>query len=508
MKTYIIQVEPHDDALSTRDKMAWSKAPRILLVWPRRGRVLERAVDLIVLQRHAHILGAQLGIVTGDAEVRANAGDLGIPSFSSTVQAQQGSWRKPRGARRPNWRNYHERVVPAELRKQREALRALPVENRLTRIVAFTAGVLAVLALTLFFVPAATIRLSPQRETQTLVLQAWASPEIREANPSGGMPAFAITAVVEGSVQVPSSGKVGIPERQASGDVELSNLTEQDLTIPAGTVVLAKGAGGALVRFETTRAVKLSAGIDQKVTVAVRAQVPGLQGNLPAGAVGAGGRALGGVARAGPSPGFPGAVEAVEGPLGGSLLAANPRAFQGGSERSSPAPLAADYIKAEEQLKQSLMASALDDMSRQLAADERLVNGTLVVTKVLKDVREPPTGQPADFARLSQQVEYTAWYVREKDLEAVALTALDANRSSGFQPVVGSLELKFADDAKFDENGVARWEMNVSRELEAVWSEAQAAQAVIDTARGEELSPLDIERPMGPAGTGEPGRDW
>ena len=468
MKTYIIQVEPHDDALSTRDKMAWSKAPRILLVWPRRGRVLERAVDLIVLQRHAHILGAQLGIVTGDAEVRANAGDLGIPSFSSTVQAQQGSWRKPRGARRPNWRNYHERVDPAELRKQREALRALPVENRLTRIAAFTAGVLAVLALALFFVPAATIRLSPQRETQTLVLQAWASPEIREANPSGGMPAFAITAVVEGSVQVPSSGKVGIPERQASGDVELSNLTEQDLTIPAGTVVLAKGAGGALVRFETTRAVKLSAGIDQKVTVAVRAQVPGIQGNLPAGA-----------------------VEAVEGPLGGSLLAANPRAFQGGSERSSPAPLAADYIKAEEQLKQSLMASALDDMSRQLTAGERLVNGTLVVSKVLKDVREPPTGQPADFARLSQQVEYTAWYVREKDLEAVALTALDANRSSGFQPVVGSLELKFADDAKFDENGVARWEMNVSRDLEAIWSEAEAAQAVVGR------SPADAARVLG-----------
>jgi len=468
MKTYIIQVEPHDDALSTRDKMAWSKAPRILLVWPRRGRVLERAVDLIILQRHAHILGAQLGIVTSDAEVRSNAGDLGIPSFSSTVQAQQGSWRKPRGARRPNWRNYHERVDPAELRNRREALRALPAENRLKRIAAFTAGILAVLALALFFLPGATIRLSPQRQTQTLVLQAWASPEIREANPSGGMPAFAITAVVEGSVQVPSSGKVGIPERQAAGDVELSNLTEQDLTIPAGTVVLAKSAGEAFVRFETTRAVNLPAGVDQKVTVAVRAQIPGIQGNLPAGS-----------------------VEAVEGPLGGSLLAANPRAFQGGSERSSPAPLAADYITAEEQLKQSLMTSALEDMGRQLDADQRLVKGTLVVTKVIQDVREPAAGQPADFARLSQQVEYTAWYVHEKDLEAVALTALDANRSSGFQPVGGSLKLDFVKDAKFDENGVARWDLNVSRQLEAVWSEAQAAQAVVGR------SPAEAARVLG-----------
>ena len=36
----------------------------------------------------------------------------------------------------------------------------------------------------------------------------------------------------------------------------------------------------------------------------------------------------------------------------------------------------------------------------------------------------------------------------------------------------------------------------------------EAAQAVIDTARGEELSPLDIERPVGVAGGGEPSRDW
>lgn len=38
--------------------------------------------------------------------------------------------------------------------------------------------------------------------------------------------------------------------------------------------------------------------------------------------------------------------------------------------------------------------------------------------------------------------------------------------------------------------------------------EARAAQAVIDTARGEELSPLEIDRPVGVAGTGEPARDW
>ena len=38
--------------------------------------------------------------------------------------------------------------------------------------------------------------------------------------------------------------------------------------------------------------------------------------------------------------------------------------------------------------------------------------------------------------------------------------------------------------------------------------EAKAAQAVIDTARGEELNPMDIDRPTGVAVSGEPSRDW
>ncbi len=39
-------------------------------------------------------------------------------------------------------------------------------------------------------------------------------------------------------------------------------------------------------------------------------------------------------------------------------------------------------------------------------------------------------------------------------------------------------------------------------------ADEQAAQAVLDTARGEELGPQDIERPVGIAGMGEPLHDW
>ena len=57
MKTQVIHLDPHDDLISIRDRMAWAKTPRILLVWPKRGRVGVRPLDLTLLRRHAEKTG-------------------------------------------------------------------------------------------------------------------------------------------------------------------------------------------------------------------------------------------------------------------------------------------------------------------------------------------------------------------------------------------------------------------------------------------------------------------
>ena len=82
MKTHIIKLEPHDDVISTRDKMGWGKTGRILLVWPDRGRVLKRQLDLVLLQRHSNLLGVQLGIVCKDEDIRKQAQELAIPQVN------------------------------------------------------------------------------------------------------------------------------------------------------------------------------------------------------------------------------------------------------------------------------------------------------------------------------------------------------------------------------------------------------------------------------------------
>src|SRR5512143_2929590 len=93
MKTQIITLESHDDLISVRDRMSWAKTPRILLVWPKYEKVL---------QRHALSLGAQLGLVTRAHRVRQDAEALKIPVFESTGQAQRVAWPKPRRRKWPH----------------------------------------------------------------------------------------------------------------------------------------------------------------------------------------------------------------------------------------------------------------------------------------------------------------------------------------------------------------------------------------------------------------------
>jgi hypothetical protein len=451
MKTQIIQLESHDDLISTRDKMAWSKAPRILLVWPRKGRILERSVDLLILQRHALTLGAQLGVVTSSGEVRANARDLGVPSFSSPVEAQRGSWRRPRNLRRINWRKYRRKVDIHNLRDQREEFKPVNYEVTWMRVIAFGAGVLAVLALVAFFLPSARVELSPARKEQTLQLELWANPKLSAANPSGGLPATQLSVVVEGSQQAPSGGKVAIPDKQAEGSVQFSNLGEDPVNLPAGTVVLAQGSSP--LRFETTSAATVPGGAGKQAIVPVRAVLPGTGGNVPTGV-----------------------IQTVEGDAGLQVLVNNPTAMHGGSDRYSPGPLPQDYARLKEQLLASLSQTALAELSAKLSGGQRLLDGTLRAANVQKEVMEPPVGEPGDFARLSMQVEYSVWYVMETDLQAVATTALEANRPAGFTPLGESLQVTFQPGMTYDADGTARWKANASWQLDAGWSNDQAAR--------------------------------
>lgn len=464
MKTYIVQLETHDDIISIQDKISWGKANRVLLVWPRRGRVIERRVDLLLLLRHSQNIGTQLALVTRSAAVKILANDLGIPIFRNAEQAQRTPWRRPRAQRKVFLPGGRERKDAQTFRAQREQFKAPGLENRWLRMGLFTLAVASFLALVLFFAPGAEVRLKPVQKPQQLDINLWANPGIQAPSLSGGLPAQVIHVVVEGRDQTSSTSFIRIPGDFSSGTVTLKNLTDQAVDVPAGSIVLSMDTPP--IRFEVTRAVHVPPGPGKTSQADIRAEIPGSAGNL-----------------------FPGQIQSMEGPLGLRLAVENVNATSGGSDQSSPAPSESDYQALRDQLLLKLQGNALAEMKNKVMAGQRLLMGTLRRGAVIEELREPTQGQPGDHLQLTLQVEFEAWTVAEADLHTVAQAALDANRPAGFAPVKDSLQITFEAEPILSQTSettqdtstqplTARWKVNAQRTLEASWANVDLVNAL------------------------------
>ncbi len=440
MKTQIVQLQGHDDVISIRDKLAWAKAPRILLAWPRRGQVDVRPLDLVLLRRNAATLGTELGLVTRDREIRAAAHRLGIPVFKTSSEAQHTDWPVAESLalrrRRPrlDLRALRAALPPAELLPFTELPEA--------RFALFAAAVLSVLAIMLVFVPSADVKLDPPLQTQSLVLPVSAEPDVTHVNVSGTLPARSVSVTLELSGTVPVTGQIDAAGDRARGTVEFSNLTNAAVSVPAGTILLTGGTPP--VEFATTEAAKVSAGARQAANVGVLAVLGGAGGNVDAGA-----------------------ITSFQSPLGLQLSVTNPAATSGGADRVNAAPSAQD----RKDLRASLM-SKLEDQARvqlpgKLTSGDIFFPSTLQTDKVLEETYTPPSGQPGKELTLLLRVQFSASYAAAQDLQELANLALDASLPADEVPQPGSLQLTSDSSLFSGPNGVTRWRMKAERQVHA-----------------------------------------
>lgn len=447
MKTHIIQLEQYDDIISARDKMGWAKGERILMVWPERGRVLYRRLDLMLLQRQSMALGAQLALVTQDPDVRYYAPRLGIPVFKSLRKAQRAVWRLPRrfrGAQKPSALHLQaddvltgpgqgpdgDQIVDGLPAKKTRAIQNRRVPSRperaskalkpAARLGFFALGVLALLAIAMTLLPSATVTLTPQTSVQEVTLNVHASAEIHEVDLSGAAPAHWLEATVEGRDTTPASGTLLAPDQPARGEALFTNLTDQAVAIPEGMVVLSQGKQAQ--RFRVSRGGQAPAGPGETILLPVIALSPGSQGNLPAGS-----------------------LTSIEGLLGTQVSVNNPQPTHSGSDRREPMPTAGDRRLLAERLHNSLQQTAVQEMMDGLAPGDLLLLSTLQLVETLEENFEPGESQPADQLRLNLRLKYRAQAVMAKDLNRLAQAVFDANLPNGFVPVDGSLRVENLD---------------------------------------------------------------
>lgn len=465
MKTQIITLESHDDLISVRDRLSWAKTPRILLVWPKFEKITLRQVDLKVLQRHASTLGAQLGLVTRQRRVRADAEALGIPVFKSTKEAQRVQWSQPK---RREWqrkapdRTLRERREQVQVRE--EAWRAHPV----TRIVAFSVGVLAVLALVALFLPRAQVQLKPVTKTQSVEIPVMAGPSVEKVFITGSIPAREKRLVVEGTQQVTVTGEGVVPQSKAKGAAVFRNLTQNAVNIPIGTVVAA-----GEVRFVTTELGVLNPGAGETVELKIEAVTGGLSGNLDAGT-----------------------INVVEGRLGLSLAVTNPEPTTGGRERASLQATDSDRARVKRLLLRSLEADARARLLDDLASDDVPFDKTFALVEILSEVYDPPPGAAGSQLTLTMQAEYSVRYASASDLTELASLALNASLPPGFSPASDALTVEPATNPTLLADGSARWTIRAEREIVQQVDAAQVTRLVMGLGAAEAQSRLEENLPL------------
>jgi putative holliday junction resolvase len=462
MKTQIIQLEAHDDLISARDKVGASRARRVLLVWPRQVRLLNRRLDLALLQRYSNTLGVQMGFVTQDEEILFYAAQLGIPTFKTSRQAQTDRWRT---TRRPRKQSIPpgERPFLADLYLAARSPYPSWLEHISVRLLAFIVSLVAVLTLATFILPSAVIILTPSMRTQNVTIPVRTNSKLSQPVLAGEVPVTWTTIVVEGRDTISASGTALAPERAATGSVVFSNLTEQAIDIPAGAVVTTLDA--PLVRFVTTSAGRVASGIGKAATITVRAVVPGSSGNLPANQ-----------------------IQAIEGNLGLSLTVNNPNPTSQGKDQPVASPTTADRNALLQSLQADLQNTARREIemlyagnatrSGQADLSDLPLLPTLRLKRTLEESFLPEPGQPADELTLILRLEFEYQVVSAAHLQALADSILSAAAAPGYQPLPETLQIDHHSPFSLSSEGSVAWKMTIQQKMESEIVPEKASQIV------------------------------
>ena len=449
MKVQIINLDSHDDHVSALDKLGWAKAPRILIVWPKHGRVLTRRLDLVLLQRKVKRRGSQIGLVTHDLEVIAHAEDLAIPVFDSLDLIPEQGWHVRPRPRVSIKRRAGTPLVdlppphtPSPLSEKKRLL------IKLSRTAIMSLAVLSLVLMIAALLPRAMIIINPETQIHKVDLVLTLDPEVEMVQPDGRIPAHWAVIRVEGSLRSPTTGSTDVPATFAHGTVLFTNRTSELINIPSATGLRASKNGN--LRFETTEEVNLSDEVNAQASATIIAASPGPSGNL-----------------------LEGAIDAIEGPLGLSVVVTNPTPTLGGENVTRAAVASDDLTALESGLTDQLVALAASELNREMDTDETLVEGSLRVSQILEKQFDRQIGEPADSVSMSITMEFVALIYRFSDLEAVATLVMEHDIPPGASPVPDTFTYVLTTEPKVENGYTASLRMLASQDIYVAINEAQ-----------------------------------
>ncbi len=298
---------------------------------------------------------------------------------------------------------------------------------------------LAFLSITALFIPRATIKLTPISKQQTITVPVTASTTIKSVSITGSMPAHEISLTVTGTQSARINSQTSIPQDKASGIARFKNLTQQDVTIPAGTVI--HNVGEAPVQFATLNDTHLTGKANVIVEVPIEAMEAGAAGNLPADT-----------------------LQVIDGSVALSASVTNPEPTSGGTDQVATAPSENDHKRVRSVLMDQLMTQAQKQINDSIGSKGLLLADTLKMGEPAEETYDPPSGQAGNLLTLTLRVPVSAEYLSGDELTQLAETTLNTSEPEGFTALPDTLTFKPLGKPVLDGAGASHFDLQVERE--------------------------------------------
>ena len=443
-KLHILQLEPYDDTTSIRDRLTFVAANRAVLVWPATTRILQRKLDLLLLQRHAMRQGLWIALVTTDPVVLDHAHDLNISVFPSVHAARRTPWRRPHyKVFAPPARDPAEQASLAErVYRLRGELPLSPAGRRWRQIVRWGLSVALVVALIAGFfliAPRATVTITPASDQIFQTVTIIADPNLSQIDFAGQrIPAPIIFGEAESHVTMPSTGRDTVTRTPAEGVITLTNTSDAPQVVTATSVVSTNDAPP--IRFETLSEVILPPGEAGSVRIRALPDSAGTLGNVR-----------------------PGAITRIEGNLSGQVTVTNPHPTTGGSLQEMATVLAEDREAVDSKGTDILKLNAQNTLPYQLPEHQILVSGSItVVPGTERKAYSAVVGEQAETLRLDLYARVRATTIDTRLAERVAYSALAPQIPPGREVSPDAIHYEITYLGAPDANGAIPLEMTVT----------------------------------------------
>lgn len=381
----VVVAESGDDIAALCGKMDMAASNQVILFIRRPNQALRSELALPRIKKYAQSVGKEVALVTRNRGLQARARQVGLPVFGSIKRVYFG--------RRPPWIIGIGGYILTLPRPTADFVRRLVVGSVFGAALALAAYLL---------LPAATVTIQPQSEPVTRVLTVTGSPNTIQPNVFELLvPARPTRLSIPVEIVTAATGReTTTGDKRAVGEVQFSNKTDIEQSLPAGTIVSTDEG----VQFRTLASVYLPPQRDAKVNVPVLAVNGGEVGNVR-----------------------PNSVKTVE-HSGNAITVTNERGFSGGTNRTARTITDRDAGSAKAAAAQLAREQALKRITEESSSQSVPVPDSIELT--LADERfSPKVGEAGDYVTYNAIAVLNILVLDQADLQALAQMTLRPSES-------------------------------------------------------------------------------